>query len=170
MISIKSNLGKRSISTTRPLLNLNPEKPASYLANTIQKSQELKQSLINNKPKVEIINHLIPRFSKGQIYDPFDFSIAKINLERKFAKQDSKNNIGIFDRKRLNPLNFYTNPIELSKYLTTTGRIQPRDVTKLSVKNQKRLAKAVKRARSVGFLSSVHRDVSLLLPEITHKK
>lgn len=40
----------------------------------------------------------------------------------------------------------------LMKYLDDQKRILPNKITKLSIKNQRKLAKAVKRARIVGIL------------------
>jgi small subunit ribosomal protein S18 len=43
----------------------------------------------------------------------------------------------------------------LSKYLDDQNRILPRRITELSIKNQVKLSKAVKRARIFGLLSFV---------------
>jgi small subunit ribosomal protein S18 len=111
--------------------------------------------------KPPILEGLIKKFEEGTTYDPFDFSLAKQQLEKRLARESFSKKT--FDTKKVNPLDFYTNPRYLSEYLSATGRIQPRDVTKLSLKNQKRLAKAVKRARSAGLLSSVHKDSTNLI-------
>ena len=48
---------------------------------------------------------------------------------------------------------FEFNDVEfLSKYLDDQKRILPRRVTELSIRNQRRLTKAVKRARLLGLL------------------
>jgi|TARA_B100000497_G_C7301664_1_gene204778 small subunit ribosomal protein S18 len=48
---------------------------------------------------------------------------------------------------------FEFNDVEfLSKYLDDQKRILPRRITELSIKNQRKLTKAVKRARLVGLL------------------
>ena len=48
--------------------------------------------------------------------------------------------------------------MELKTFLTEQGRITPRYITKLTVKQQNRLAKAVKRARVQNLLPFVLRD------------
>ncbi|CDR38911.1 CYFA0S02e08438g1_1 [Cyberlindnera fabianii] len=110
---------------------------------------------------VKLESNVVRYFASDELYDPFDFSLAKLRLERRAY---AENNAGrkFFDEKRVNPLDCYTNTKYLSSYLTSTGRIHPREVTKLSLKNQKRLAKAIKRARAAGLLSSVHKDADLL--------
>lgn len=113
------------------------------------------------KNDVKLMNSVTPNFQANTLYDPFDFSMARIRLERKQAKDNVS--MRVFDEKRLNPLDFYLRTKYLSNYVSSTGRILPREVTKLTVKNQKRLAKAIKRARAAGLLSSVHPVVSSLV-------
>ncbi|CEP21336.1 unnamed protein product [Cyberlindnera jadinii] len=112
---------------------------------------------------INIIPSATRSLNADTLYDPFDFSMAKIRLERRKAKENISHKM--FDEKKLNPLDFYLETKMLSNYMTSTGRILPREVTKLSVKNQKRLAKSIKRAIAAGLLSSVHQDVS----KLTHK-
>jgi small subunit ribosomal protein S18 len=53
-------------------------------------------------------------------------------------------------------INFIFTDIELlDKYLDDQKRILPRRITELSIKNQRKLAKAVKQARILGLLPFV---------------
>jgi len=53
-------------------------------------------------------------------------------------------------------INFIFTDVELlDKYLDDQKRILPRRITELSIKNQRRLSKAVKRARVLGLLPFV---------------
>lgn len=115
---------------------------------------EKPQSTTAHKTDVKLIASVTRQFTPGTLYDPFDFSMAKIRLERKQYRESQS--MRAFDEKKLNPLDFYLEPGFLSQYVSSTGRIVPREVTKLSVKNQKRLAKAIKRAVAAGLMSSVH--------------
>lgn len=110
--------------------------------------------------KAHIAKQFQTDFEPGTTYDPFDFSIAKIHLERKLNR--NKHETPGLDKRKLNPLNYYTNPRFLSNFVSSTGKILHRDVTKLSHKNQKRVSVAIKRARAAGLLSSVHKDVVLI--------
>lgn len=56
--------------------------------------------------------------------------------------------------KKIENFNF-DNIDTLSKYLDDQKRILPRRITDLSIKNQRRLTKAVKRARILGLLPFV---------------
>lgn len=47
----------------------------------------------------------------------------------------------------------YKNGAFLAKYTTTMGKIKPRSVTLLTKKNQRYVAKAIRRAKSMGILA-----------------
>lgn len=51
----------------------------------------------------------------------------------------------------------YTNPGELRRFLTATGKIRPRKITGLGAKSQRELTLAVKRARFMGLLPYIIR-------------
>ncbi|AET39434.1 mitochondrial 37S ribosomal protein bS18m Ecym_4379 [Eremothecium cymbalariae DBVPG len=119
---------------------------------------------VNDATDIEVKkldSSLLKKFPLGNVYNPFDFSMERLHLDKKFAK-NGRWNSDIFDHMKANPLDFYTNPEFLSRFLTSTGRIQHRDVTGLSVKNQRRLAKAIKRCQAIGLMSKTHKDVSFL--------
>ena len=66
-------------------------------------------------------------------------------------------------KKRISPIDldqkFYDKDLSFLKtFLTEQGRITPRYITKLTVKQQNRLAKAIKRARVQNLLPFVLRD------------
>jgi len=66
-------------------------------------------------------------------------------------------------KKRVSPIDldqkFYDKDLSFLKtFLTEQGRITPRYITKLTVKQQNRLARAVKRARVQNLLPFVLRD------------
>lgn len=139
---------RRGFSTSR-----SASAAKSYLFSSSKRFDEASKAV--TKPAV--LPQFVKKFADSTIYDPFDFSMTKLKLDKKLSKESHSKNS--FDVKKLNPLDYYTNPKYLSNYLTSTGRILSRDVTKLSLKNQKRLAKSIKRSRSAGLLSSVHQYV-----------
>ncbi|KAJ2916395.1 hypothetical protein MD484_g3976, partial [Candolleomyces efflorescens] len=65
------------------------------------------------------------------------------------AKAKSKD---IFHRLSVDPLDLATNPLILSNFVTEMGQIRPRTQTQLTVKSQRRLGKAIRRARMMGVL------------------
>ncbi|AQZ14691.1 RSM18 (YER050C) [Zygosaccharomyces parabailii] len=117
---------------------------------------------INQAPANKKIDpRLTRKFQRGSVYDPFDFSLARIHLDKKYGSSRRPMN-DLFNKFGVNPLDLYTSPETLSQFVTSTGRILHRDVTGLSAKNQRRLSKAVRRCQSIGLMSKVHKDVSLL--------
>ncbi|KAJ2852687.1 hypothetical protein IWW36_000044 [Coemansia brasiliensis] len=52
----------------------------------------------------------------------------------------------------INPLKEYKNTLMLSSFVTEMGKIKPRYQTGLSAKSQRRVAKAIRRARSFGLI------------------
>nr|AYR06476.1 ribosomal protein S18 [Rhodogorgon sp.] len=46
----------------------------------------------------------------------------------------------------------------LRKFITEQGKILPQRITYLSTKQQKRITKAIKRARILSFIPFLHRD------------
>ncbi|CAG8682354.1 6872_t:CDS:2, partial [Acaulospora morrowiae] len=66
-------------------------------------------------------------------------------------------NVDIFQRLDINPLVEYKNFSLLSNFVSDMGKILPRRQTGLTAKNQRKLAKAIKRARSFGLLPSTYR-------------
>lgn len=71
---------------------------------------------------------------------------------QKALKTDYFRNIPTADGKGINPLNEYLNPQLLSHFVTNMGKIMPRAQTQLTWKNQRRLGKAIRRARAMGLM------------------
>ncbi|KAG2181679.1 hypothetical protein INT44_008494 [Umbelopsis vinacea] len=59
-----------------------------------------------------------------------------------------------FDALGLDPLKEYKNFNLLSNFVSDIGKILPRTQTGITAKNQRKLAKAIKRARAMGLMSS----------------
>ena len=58
----------------------------------------------------------------------------------------------------------------MSEYITDLGRIRPRSQTGLRPVNQRRLAKAIRRAIALGLMPSVHRHPEILKKETERAK
>ncbi|CDK25369.1 unnamed protein product [Kuraishia capsulata CBS 1993] len=118
--------------------------------------------------KIVIDQNFVQKFNDLKTYDPFDFSIAGIKLQKykKSQEFEKRRQVSGFNSKNVNPLDFYCLPSTLSNFLRPNGDIQPRSESGLSAKKQRALSKAVKRARKLGFLSPVARDGSRLLKHL----
>lgn len=134
-------------------------RPANMTNRVIEFARELQESA--KEAPIKIDNQFTNRFDAGSTYDPFDFGTAKLETRRKQARDVQRKDP--FEAAGIDPLNLYTMPEILSKFLLPLGQILSRNYTGCNAANQKKLAIAIKRARSVGLLSSTHRHQKYLL-------
>lgn len=115
------------------------------------------------EPPLEVDDLFTKKFKPFDSYDPFDFSINQLDIDNRLKRYPvNAKSKDPFERNGINPLDLYTMPFILSRFLTSTGQIVSRDVTGCNSKNQKKLAIAIKRARACGLLSTVHKDSTFL--------
>ncbi|KAF8978311.1 hypothetical protein BGZ46_006609 [Entomortierella lignicola] len=91
-------------------------------------------------------------FRKGDIYSPSDLNDSKPASYPPPPKPVDELKI-----LNINPIVEYKNANLLSHYITPLGRIMSREQTGLSAKNQRRLTKAVRRARALCIISPTAR-------------
>lgn len=154
--------GARMLSTSAKRLN-----PGMKFMPSTKKQVEV-DSIKKAENSKKVDPRLMRRFVRDSTYDPFDFSLGRIHLDRKHSLSNRSAN-DMFDKFGVNPLDLYTSPEVLSQFLSSTGKILHRDVTGLSAKNQRRVSKAIRRAQAIGLLSKTHRDVSFLPTRISGK-
>lgn len=143
------------ISTPAEQANVDTQSSDSAIFKVVQSARKLRDTT-SKEPPLNIITKFTRRFETYDTYDPFDFSMNKRAMEdRKPATR--KNTRDPFEATGIDPLDCYTMPEVLSKFVSSTGQILPRDVTGCSSTNQKKLGIAIKRARSCGILSTVHK-------------
>lgn len=65
----------------------------------------------------------------------------------------------------LKPERLYRNFSVMSEYVTEMGRLRHRTETGLRPVNQRRMAKAVRRAVGIGLMPTVHRHPEILMKE-----
>jgi small subunit ribosomal protein S18 len=94
----------------------------------------------------------------GDVYAPHDLSAAEA---RKWSKRYSPTT-DAFDALDLNPLALYKNFSIMSEYVTEMGRIRHSSETGLRPVNQRKIAKAIRRAVALGLMPSVHRHPEVL--------
>ncbi|KAJ6149657.1 hypothetical protein N7471_000856 [Penicillium samsonianum] len=101
-------------------------------------------------------------FKAGDIYAPHDLSPAE--MKKWGRRQNPKTDA--FDALNLNPMDLYKNFSIMSEYMTSMGRIKPRIKTGLRPVNQRKIAKALRRAIGMGLMPSVHRHPEILAAEM----
>ncbi|KAJ5934567.1 hypothetical protein N7466_004114 [Penicillium verhagenii] len=101
----------------------------------------------------------------GDIYAPHDLSPAEM---KKWSKRKAPS-FDAFDALNLNPLNLHKNFAIMSEYVSPLGRIKHRNQTGLRPVNQRKIAKAIRRAMGLGLLPSVHRHPEILASEARAK-
>ncbi|KAF9124555.1 hypothetical protein BGX30_000896 [Mortierella sp. GBA39] len=87
-------------------------------------------------------------FHRGDIYKPSDLNDSKPTTYASPPKPVDQLKI-----LKLNPVVEYKNATLLSHYITPLGRLMSREQTGLSAKNQRRVTKAVRRARAMCIIS-----------------
>ncbi|KAJ1968621.1 hypothetical protein IWQ62_001132 [Dispira parvispora] len=94
------------------------------------------------------------KFAKGEVYDPrnLDERAAEAVRKRRSHLPSKKVHSDIYTRSHSDPLAEYKNVNRLSQYVSFLGRIKPQAETHLTNKNQRLVAKAIRRARSFGLL------------------
>ncbi|KAI9269143.1 ribosomal protein S18 [Phascolomyces articulosus] len=90
----------------------------------------------------------------GDLYHPEDLNDAR--YQERMRQRRGRPNTPTedpFEVLDLDPLNEYKNVRLLSYFVSDMGKILPREQTGVSAKNQRKLAKAIKRARAMGLMS-----------------
>ncbi|GAB7344411.1 hypothetical protein MBLNU457_2263t1 [Dothideomycetes sp. NU457] len=101
------------------------------------------------------------RWRAGDVYAPHDLTGVEMSKWKK-VHQKGRPKKDAFDVLRLNPLDLYKNFTVMSEYVTEMGRIKPRSETGLRPVNQRKVAKAIRRAIGIGLMPSVHKHPELL--------
>ncbi|KAK8042302.1 hypothetical protein PG993_006825 [Apiospora rasikravindrae] len=99
------------------------------------------------------------RWREGELYAPHDLSEVEAAKWRKMTSVQRD----LVDLLGLRPLDMYSNFSVVSEYMTPHGRIRKRMQTGLTPKNQRKIAKMVRRSVALGIHPSVHRHPELLM-------
>ncbi|GAN05673.1 conserved hypothetical protein [Mucor ambiguus] len=112
------------------------------------------------KDKARPISEAVQRYQKvhheGDIYHPEDLNDTRYreSLRQRRGKPTPPSE-DPFEVLGLDPLHEYKNFRLLTHFVSDMGKILPREQTGVSAKNQRKLAKAIKRARAMGKLQRV---------------
>ncbi|KAI5953522.1 hypothetical protein KGF54_002894 [Candida jiufengensis] len=163
--SSSSSIDQSSINNLKSKKSWSESKNSSSSTSSVQSEitenlSKLTENMSNGEPPIHIAQSLQKKFRSGTTYNPFDFSMNRYRMERKQNQQIQKKDP--FEKSGINPKNLYLMPEILSQFLTSTGQILPRSLTGCNSKNQKRLTAAIKNARNLGLLSTVHKHYRFL--------
>ncbi|KAK1593263.1 ribosomal protein S18 [Colletotrichum navitas] len=119
------------------------------------------ESLRERKISDDYIKQMPRRWRAGEIYAPHDLSSVEMEKWRKSKRP----NVDVIDLLGINPLDHYRNFSMVSEYMTAFGQIDHSNNTGLRPVNQRKMAKAIRRAVGMGIHPSVHQH-----PELLRKK
>ncbi|KAF2996423.1 hypothetical protein E8E13_002964 [Curvularia kusanoi] len=112
------------------------------------------REMVESERREQFQRQIYRKWQAGDVYSPHDLTgseMKKWKFGRKKPQQDA------FDVLGINPVNEYKNFTIMSEYMTETGRIKHSKNTGLRPKNQRKIAKAIRRAIGLGLMPSVHR-------------
>ncbi|KAI5356501.1 Putative ribosomal protein S18 [Septoria linicola] len=106
------------------------------------------------------------RWKAGDVYAPHDLTGIEMAKWKKMRRRP-KPKFDVVDQLHLKPKDMYKNFSVMSEYMTDMGRIRHSNETNLRPVNQRRMAKAIRRAIGVGVLMpSTHRHPEILRMEM----
>lgn len=121
---------------------------------TLPSAQSQSRALEETARRTSFQKQIHRKWAAGDVYAPHDLSGAeqkKWKTGRKTPQSDA------FDRLGINPITEYKNFTLMSEYMTEMGRIKHSKETGLRPKNQRKIARAIRRAIGLGLMPSVHR-------------
>ncbi|CAJ2502287.1 Uu.00g096810.m01.CDS01 [Anthostomella pinea] len=128
---------------------------------TPESRQRLEQDLRAKNQTEDYARQMTRRWRVGDVYAPHDISPSEMGKWRRnqARKQD------LVDMLGLSPLDMYRNFSVISEFMTPHGRIKRSVDTGLRPPNQRKMAKAIRRAIGLGIHPSVHKHPELLMRE-----
>ena len=95
------------------------------------------------------------RFKKNKY--PQTPPIVPIIHRKPKSGQESVTSLGPWSNKRQGTID-YKNVVLLRRFITAEGKILPRRISRLTAKQQRYMAKAIKNARMTGFLPFINKS------------
>ncbi|KAF2625203.1 ribosomal protein S18 [Macroventuria anomochaeta] len=117
------------------------------------------REMIESERRYQFQRQIYRKWQPGDVYSPHDLTGAE---QKKWKFGRKKPQSDAFDVLGINPVNEYKNFTIMSEYMTETGRIKHSKDTGLRPKNQRKIAKAIRRAIGLGLMPSVHRHPLVL--------
>ncbi|KAK4177862.1 ribosomal protein S18 [Triangularia setosa] len=161
--SNRSQSSQRTATTRSPTSALSdlfaaaePSKPGH---GNLQSTPDAAEDVVKHQHRADMYLRKHPRqWREGDVYAPHDLSPAEARKWRgvKAPKKD------VIDMLGVNPLDNYRNFSMISEFMTPMGRIMHSKDTGLRPVNQRKMAKAIRRAIGLGIHPSVHRHPEVM--------
>ncbi|KAI1188109.1 ribosomal protein S18 [Nemania serpens] len=153
------NLEGASKEDTTDLVSQIYDKMRTPRRGTVSGRQNIEDMIRDAKSSDDHMRQLPRRWRAGDVYSPHDMSPTEMTKWRKNTarKQD------LVDLLGLRPLDMYRNFSVISEFMTPHGRIKRAVDTGLRPVNQRKMAKAIRRAIGLGLHPSVHHHPELLM-------
>jgi small subunit ribosomal protein S18 len=100
------------------------------------------------------------RWQTGDVYAPHDLSEAEMRKGKRTRRSPD-----MVDLYGIKPMDMYRNFNFLAFFMTPGGQIQHSNMTQLRPVNQRKVARAIRRAIGLGLMPSVHRHPEILKHE-----
>ncbi|CDH50374.1 hypothetical protein RO3G_03975 [Lichtheimia corymbifera JMRC:FSU:9682] len=158
----------RSIAMSAPCNNSNSNTESKHVEREIeQQTLALLQDYVT-KERMKFSSEQARFYQKihrvGDLYHPEDLNDARYQEQiRQRRGRPAKPDQDPFEVLDIDPLHEYKNVRLLSLFVSDMGKILPRDQTGVSAKNQRKLAKAIKRARAMGLMSCTSKEDERIL-------
>ncbi|KAI2639982.1 ribosomal protein S18 [Xylaria nigripes] len=121
--------------------------------------QQIEDEMSDRHRHDDHMRHLTRRWHHGDVYSPHDMSPSEMNKWRRPTMQKRD----VVDLLGLRPVDLYRNFSIISEFMTPHGRIKRAAETGLRPVNQRKMAKAIRRAIGLGLHPSVHRHPEFLM-------
>ena len=133
----------------------------------VQEDERLRDALRNFGRK-DLEQQMVRKWKPGDVYAPHDLSGTEASKWKRLRRKPRPRHgdKDVVDSLGIKPLEHYKNFSVMSEYVTEMGRIRHSNDTGLKPVNQRRMAKAIRRAIGVGLIPSVYRHPELLREEI----
>ncbi|CAG8552310.1 9161_t:CDS:2 [Paraglomus brasilianum] len=158
---ITNTLQKRWITTDREEKSISAggsqEKPFDSHEHILKilKESNMMTAILSHKELRGLLDINVSSSQGRHLYDPTSLSEEQPQGRYRPARRNISEDV--FDVLSLDPLKEYKNFTILSAFVSDMGKILPRSRTGLTMKNQRKVALAIRRARSLGLVPSTHR-------------
>ncbi|KAI1344820.1 ribosomal protein S18 [Xylariaceae sp. FL0016] len=125
----------------------------------------LEDQLQSNSRNTDYTRQLPRKWKVGDVYAPHDLSPQEM---AKF-RRNTRRQMDLVDMLGLHPADMYRNFSFISEFITPYGRIKKCAETGLRPPNQRKVAKAIRRAIGLGIHPSVHKHPELLSTQVDRR-